>query len=893
MDKKKKTIHIISHSHLDREWYMPFERHRYHLIELVNAIMKQAENDSKFKSFHLDGQMIPIFDYLEVKEQERKRLLDHLKKGTIQAGPWYILQDAFLTSGEANIRNLQLGLHYAKELGIEPVMIGYFPDTFGNCSQLPQILKKFNIDCAAFGRGLNEVGFNNTIVEQKGINQSELIWASPDGSEVAAIFFANWYCNSCDIPFDSDDAIVEFFKGVIAKAEKFSKIDDLLALNGCDHTPLRRNIGSIIELLNKRLPEYNFVHSNFKDYIKVVLANKDKFKNRHVEGEIVGQYTTGYNLLINTASTRVDLKQLNYKCQNRLEKETEPIAALSYLYTGIHDDSELLYAWKKLIENHPHDSVCSCSVDEVNREVEGRYKKAHQMATMIRDEALYRIVESMDNPTEYEGLFVINKHPYINSNHAFATIAYPVRENVKDIEIVDSRGNKVPFNYKKRGNDFIYNIPKESFREVHLSSIFDIEILTNNIPPLGWESYFIKPVDKKREIKFDRRSNILENDFIKMTINSDGTYNILDKEKNITLNNLGYFEYTPDIGDEYNYRPDSDNIKIYSKGLRAKTKKVESSPVKDEVKIFITMKVPGNANNKKVTRKYERLEIVSSITLYKNLRYPKIKTKILNNIKDYRLRVIFEHGISDTPYVYSEGQFDLVKRNIEQWPGWVNPSTTNRFDNFVMLKNDKVGFICSGKGLYEYEVIRQTPNKDLALTLIRCVAEMGDWGFFPTPDSQLQKNIEVEYTLRYFDISDEDQAIQDAYKFHARRPYGVQFNKHHKGHLPFSNFLIKIENPKIVMSSFKKAFLKDGIILRLYNISEQAIETTFNFNNELLLNPSLVNLNEEFIAKINTSNDSITLKFKPKEILTLHFDVNKDNQVQPTNFLPNLTTKKL
>ena len=893
MDKKKKTIHIISHSHLDREWYMPFERHRYHLIELVNAIMKQAENDPKFKSFHLDGQMIPIFDYLEVKEQERERLLNHLKKGTIQAGPWYILQDAFLTSGEANIRNLQLGLHYAKELGIEPVMIGYFPDTFGNCSQLPQILKKFNIDCAAFGRGLNEVGFNNTIVEQKGINQSELIWASPDGSEVAAIFFANWYCNSCDIPFDSDDAIVEFFKGVIAKAEKFSKIDDLLALNGCDHTPLRRNIGSIIELLNKRLPEYNFVHSNFKDYIKVVLANKDKFKNRHVEGEIVGQYTTGYNLLINTASTRVDLKQLNYKCQNRLEKETEPIAALSYLYTGIHDDSELLYAWKKLIENHPHDSVCSCSVDEVNREVEGRYKKAHQMATMIRDEALYRIVESMDNPTEYEGLFVINKHPYINSNHAFATIAYPVRENVKDIEIVDSKGNKVPFNYKKRGNDFIYNIPKESFREVHLSSVFDIEILTNNIPPLGWESYFIKPVDKKREIKFDRRSNILENDFIKMTINSDGTYNILDKEKNITLNNLGYFEYTPDIGDEYNYRPDSDNIKIYSKGLRAKIKKVESSPVKDEVKILITMKVPGNANNKKVTRKYERLEIVSSITLYKNLRYPKIKTKILNNIKDYRLRVIFEHGISDTPYVYSEGQFDLIKRNIEQWPGWVNPSTTNRFDNFVMLKNDKVGFICSAKGLYEYEVIRQTPNKDLALTLIRCVAEMGDWGFFPTPDSQLQKNIEVEYTLRYFDISDEDQAIQDAYKFHARRPYGVQFNKHHKGHLPFSNFLIKIENPKIVMSSFKKAFLKDGIILRLYNISEQAIETTFNFNNELLLNPSLVNLNEEFIAKINTSNDSITLTFKPKEILTLHFDVNKDNQVQPTNFLPNLTTKKL
>lgn len=893
MDKKKKTIHIISHSHLDREWYMPFERHRYHLIELINSIMKQAENDPKFKSFHLDGQMIPIFDYLEIKENEKERFLNHLKKGTIQAGPWYILQDAFLTSGEANIRNLQLGLHYAKELGIAPVMIGYFPDTFGNTSQLPQILKKFNIECAAFGRGLNEVGFNNTIIEQKGINQSELIWESPDGSQVAAIFFANWYCNACDIPFDSDDAIVEFFKGVIAKAEKFSNLDDLLAMNGCDHTPLRRNIGSIIEMLNKRLPDYNFVHSNFKDYIKVMLANKEKYQDRVVKGEIVGQYTTGYNLLINTASTRVDLKKMNYKVQNRLEKETEPIAALSYLYTGVHDDSELLYAWKKLIENHPHDSICSCSVDQVNDDVDNRFKKAHQMATMIRDEALYRIVKGINNPTDYEGFFVINKHPFVNANHAVTTIAYPVKDNVKEIEIVDSKGNKVPFNYKKRGNDFIYNIPKESFREVHLSSIFDVEILTNNIPPLGWETYFIKPVEKKKDFKFDRRSNILENDYLKITINFDGTYNILNKETNLSLNNQGYFEYSPDLGDEYNFRPDVNNTKIYSKGLRAKIKKIESSPVKEEVKVYLTMKVPGCVHDKRVSRKYEKLEIINTITLYKNLKYQKIKTKILNNIEDYRLRVIFEHNINNTPYVYSEGQFDLVKRDIEQWPGWVNPSTTNRMDNFVMLKNDKVGFIASAKGLYEYEVIRQTPNKDLAITLIRCVAELGDWGFFPTPNSQLQKEIEVEYSFRYFDIKDEFDAIQDAYKFHARKQYGSQFNKQSKGHIPYRNFIIESNNPQIILSSFKKAFMKDGIIVRFYNISDEPISTQFTYNNELLANPRLVNLNEEFISKLDQKDNIVKLSFKPKEILTIMFDPIKDNQVTPTYFEPNLTTKRL
>ena len=34
----KTTVHIISHSHWDREWYMAFEKHRMKLVELLDAL---------------------------------------------------------------------------------------------------------------------------------------------------------------------------------------------------------------------------------------------------------------------------------------------------------------------------------------------------------------------------------------------------------------------------------------------------------------------------------------------------------------------------------------------------------------------------------------------------------------------------------------------------------------------------------------------------------------------------------------------------------------------------------------------------------------------------------------------------------------------------------------
>ncbi|MDR4968942.1 MAG: hypothetical protein RG740_04940, partial [Acholeplasmataceae bacterium] len=388
-----KKLHIIPHTHWDREWYMPFEHHRYRLVELFDDLIELMDKDPDYKYFHMDGQVIPVLDYLEIKPHMKDKVVQLIQKDKIQIGPWFILQDEFLTSGEANIRNLLIGLKMVKSLGGKPVMTGYFPDSFGNISQAPQILRGFNIQTAVFGRGLNEVGFNNEIIAQKGINKSEVNWKSPDGSTVSCVMFANWYCNAMDLPI-SGQKNTDRFNDIIARTKRFSHLDDLLGMNGCDHTPIQKDLSIAIKNANEAIKDVEIIHSNMKDYLDIVYQNRSKYDT--VEGEIAGQLTRGYHLLINTASSRIDLKKLNHKAQIKLEKEAEMISSVNQLYQGKYDQHYLEYAWKLLLENHPHDSICSCSCDAVHEEMITRFNKVIQSAELITDEAARSILSQVN-----------------------------------------------------------------------------------------------------------------------------------------------------------------------------------------------------------------------------------------------------------------------------------------------------------------------------------------------------------------------------------------------------------------------------------------------------------------------------------------------------------------
>jgi alpha-mannosidase len=123
------TYHFVSHAHWDREWYLTFEELRVRLVQMIDDLILYCDDHPQFHSFLFDGQADMIESYLEIKPEMRENISAYVRNGKFSIGPWYILTDQFLPSGESHIRNLQIGLKSAKRFG-KAMMIGYIPDQF-------------------------------------------------------------------------------------------------------------------------------------------------------------------------------------------------------------------------------------------------------------------------------------------------------------------------------------------------------------------------------------------------------------------------------------------------------------------------------------------------------------------------------------------------------------------------------------------------------------------------------------------------------------------------------------------------------------------------------------------------------------------------------------------
>ena len=185
------TLHMVSHTHWDREWYLPFQQFRLKLVHLIDGLLDLLDSDPRYTSFMLDGQTIVLDDYLEVRPEREQKLRQFIQEGRIVVGPWYILPDEFLVSPEATLRNLLQGERTCRRFGPK-MQIGYIPDPFGHIGQMPQILSGFGITLAALRRGLSD-------------EPCELWWEAPDGSRDFLAYLRDGYDNAASLsPTDPD-----------------------------------------------------------------------------------------------------------------------------------------------------------------------------------------------------------------------------------------------------------------------------------------------------------------------------------------------------------------------------------------------------------------------------------------------------------------------------------------------------------------------------------------------------------------------------------------------------------------------------------------------------------------------------------------------------------------
>jgi alpha-mannosidase len=594
---ENKVVHVISHSHWDREWYLPFEKHRLKLVVLIDTLLELFESDPGFRSFHLDGQTIVLDDYLQIRPERRERLVQLVQEDKLHVGPWYILQDEFLTSSEANVRNLLVGLSEANKFG-KVSRIGYFPDSFGNIGQAPQLLRQAGMDCAIFGRGVKATGFNNSVDEGSGDFESpysEMHWESPDGSSVLGVLFANWYHNGMEIPVDAQWAR-DYWTNRLAKAKRYASTPHLLFMNGCDHQPVQRDLTEALGTAKQLFPEVTFVHSNFNDYLRSLKETLPEHL-AVVRGELRSQRTDGWSTLVNTASSRIYIKQANQLGQALLEKVAEPLAVFAATLDVSYPHHLFTYAWKTLMQNHPHDSICGCSVDEVHREMMTRFEKSRQVAEALIDDSLKAITEHIDtscfaslleeavpfvvfNTTGWQRSGTVTVELKVSSRSVDGVNISAVfddmqQEPIAGEALMDHTGKRIPFEFEDLGIHFSYDLPDHAFRQRFMVRKIRLTFAVADLPALGYVSYaWGKPVGVKSSnagevsvLLAGERS--MENEWLHVVIARNGSLILTDKRTGRVFRDLAIYEDVGDVGNEYIFVQPGEDEPLTTAGMEA------------------------------------------------------------------------------------------------------------------------------------------------------------------------------------------------------------------------------------------------------------------------------------------------------------------------------------
>ncbi|KAL6061745.1 Mannosylglycerate hydrolase [Balamuthia mandrillaris] len=500
--KYNSVTHIVSHTHWDREWYLPFETFRGRLVRLMDTVMDAINRNGSFKHFHLDGQMIPVDDYAQIRGEHVRLLLQQANaQGKIGLGPWYVQPDEFLVSAEALVRNLQIGIHKAEELG-GYTPIGYIPDSFGHIAQMPQMLLGFDINSAVSGRGL-ETNFG-----------PETFWVSPDGSEVLFIYLKAWYCNGLAIPTYPKTSL-ESIDSVLAKkrveASRNSKTKHVLLMNGCDHSApdpdLPDTIVALQDMYRKKEPQKTVVHSNMEDYVELVRL--DLGPKLHTLQRRTGELRADVQHLTNTLSNKPAQKQMNWMLQTYLERWVEPLEALAWRMEGRkYDRDTIWYAWRVLLENHPHDSICGCSAGEVHQEVDMRFTKVRQVVEQMSTYSAMTVARNLPSTSRRS----------LGDGQTVVIICFPRREVVVvnyfgdksgvvsrgggrtttsggtggSLTVVDQNGNTQEAVWLKHNSRvWHYKLPDVGFRQPETTSDNAVAFVVT-VPPMGYSFYTIR-----------------------------------------------------------------------------------------------------------------------------------------------------------------------------------------------------------------------------------------------------------------------------------------------------------------------------------------------------------------------------------------------------------------
>lgn len=868
MSSKKIKAIMVSKTHWDREHSRPFEQFRWHLVyNVVDELLDIFENNPEYKSYMFDGQSLGILDYLEIRPEREADIKRYVQEGRLVLGPFFVGPDEFIPDGESLIRNLLEGHKIA--LGFGGVMkVGYNPDAFGHISQLPQILLGFGIDTAAFSRGVGE---------EIGKPGTDFIWEAPDGSEILAIYHN--YGNSAGLPTDPEagaNRIKQTIDGMKPKATPY-----FLLNNGSDGSRPEPHVPDVIKYANEKLEDTEIIHGTLRQYADLVHSQADKLE-RHS-----GELRQGrYNLVLGGVySARTYLKQENVKTQTLLGKYAEPFAALAWAFLG--DDypaSFLERSWRFLLENHFHDTICACSQDKVYHDAMLRYAHSQQISEKLLERSFKVITNQINTSGADENaaaLVVFN--PLSDERTEVATkklyMSVEADSRLQDYVVKDSDGNTIPSQIRNQSirESFQPTFWEKRYPAGQRMREFDVSFLAESVPSCGYKTYYLCPGSEDLATDLTVTETGMENTYLKVEINSNGTIDLSDKLSGADYTGLHFFEDVDSVCGEYHHYTVPNSQVINSLSQQARVSLVESGPICATFRIDLEMLLPAEVTEDLLSRSEELVPcpITTYVTLATESRRLDFRTVVDNKVKDHRLRVRFPSGIH-SKQVHAEGQFHVVERDIElpDATSWVEkPVPENPHQTFVSVSDSSKGLTMINRGLSEYAAEETENGVILSLTLLRGVAWIGREFFvtatykIPTPDAQCLGEQQFEYSIYPHNESwKEARAWQVAHSFNA--PLEVIETPIHPGELPPTSSMISLEPEELVISAIKKAENEDELVVRFYNVSDKEVTGKLSASQQIETAVT-TNLLEEPLEKVQVSDGAVALSVKQHQIVTL------------------------
>jgi len=351
-------FHLIPHTHWDREWYLPAATFQARLIAVVDDLMERLQADPGYRSFLLDGQTVLVEDYLRARPERESDVRALVKTGRLQVGPWYVLADEQIPSGEALVRNLLLGAADAERLGGRLDVL-YSPDAFGHPAAWPTLAREFGIRYGVVWRGLGgEAGQERDLYRWRGLDGKDvLLWhLPPAGYEIGAA-----------LPTDADRLFAAWatVRGALVARAAGKHIPVFI---GADHHAAHPEVSRLRDLLAELDPQSAFRVSRLDEFFQ---AAAEGAKPAALAGELRWSYRFAWTLQ-GVHATRAPLKRRYSAAELLLERHAEPLAALARRSGGRDRRSLLELAWRALVRCQFHDALAGCASDQVARAMEAR-----------------------------------------------------------------------------------------------------------------------------------------------------------------------------------------------------------------------------------------------------------------------------------------------------------------------------------------------------------------------------------------------------------------------------------------------------------------------------------------------------------------------------------------